>query len=276
MDNPFGLAGKVVMVTGGASGIGRACISALTAAGASVAVVDINAEGAEAVAEEIRQAGGKAFATGLDVRDYDATEQAADAVESALGPIDGLIAAAGIARAMPAAKMRPEHWEPIINVNLTGLFYTVQVVGSRMVERGSGSIVTFGSTSSIAGQPARAAYCAAKAGVVGLTRDLAVEWGSYSVRVNAIGPSLTDTPMVRNGIPPRFITDVVEDRTPLGRMGQPEEMANVCLFLLSDLSSYLTGTLIMADGGLSAGLFAHKQGRDLSSKALIEAGFYTE
>lgn len=276
MGNSISLAGRVVLVTGGASGIGRACVEALTAAGAAVAVADVDGAGAETVAAAARAAGGRAHALGFDVRDYDATERAVSEAERELGPIDGLIAAAGIARAMPAARMRPEHWESIIGVNLTGLFYTVQVVGSRMVERGNGSIVTFGSTSSIGGQAGRAAYCASKAGVVGLTRDLAIEWGSYGVRINAIGPSVTDTPMVRNGIPEKFLADVMEDRTPLGRLGKPEEMANVCLFLLSDLSSYITGSLIMVDGGVSAGFFTHRNGRDFSSKKLIEAGIYVE
>lgn len=276
MTYAFGLSGRNVMVTGGASGIGWCCVEALMRDGATVIVVDVNAEGAEKAAETVRARGGKALALSFDVRDAAATDEAFSRAEAQLGPLDGLIAAAGIARSAPATEVTADLWESVIGVNLTGLFYTVQAAGRRMVARGRGSIVTIGSTSSVGGQAGRAAYCAAKAGVVGLTKDLAIEWGSYGVRINAVGPSVTDTPMVRNGLPEKFLTDVVAERTPLGRLGYPEEVANTCMFLLSDLSSYITGTLLMVDGGVSAGFFTAQNGRDLSSKAMLAAGKYKE
>ncbi|WP_332685362.1 SDR family NAD(P)-dependent oxidoreductase [Bosea sp. (in: a-proteobacteria)] len=276
MSISLGLSERIVMVTGGASGIGRQCALALARDGAHLAIADSNAEGAESVAREIEALGRRAFATDFDVRDAAATEQAVAQVEQALGPIDGLITAAGISRPAPATELASEAWEAVIGVNLTGTFYSCQAVGRRMVQRGRGAIVTIGSTSSLGGQAGRAHYCASKAGVVGLTKDLAIEWGSYGVRINSVGPSATDTPMIRAGIPEAFVSGVMEDRTPLGRLAQPEEIANLCLFLLSDLASYITGALIMADGGVSAGFFTRRHGRDLSSKLLLEKGAYRE
>lgn len=276
MHYDLGLAGRTVAVTGGASGIGLRCVQTLAAAGAKVAVLDVNREQLDAAVAPLRAAGGAVLALDLDVRDAGATEDAFARIEADLGPLDGLIAAAGVARSAPATMLTPEMWDLVIGVNLTGLFHTVQAAGKRMVTRGRGAIVTFGSTSSVGGQAGRAAYCASKAGVVGLTRDLAIEWGSYGVRINAVGPSLTDTPMVRNGIPQKFLDDIVADRTPLGRMADPQEVANTCMFLLSDLSSYITGTLLMVDGGVTAGAFTAQKGRDFSSRAMLAQGIYRE
>lgn len=276
MSISLGLAGRIVMITGGASGIGRQCALALAREGAAVAIADSNADGAAAVARDIEALGQRAAAASFDVRDALATEAAVGEIEERLGPLDGLITAAGISRPAPATELASESWEAVIGVNLSGTFYSCQAVGRRMVGRGRGAIVTIGSTSSLGGQSGRAHYCASKAGVVGLTRDLAIEWGSYGVRVNAIGPSATDTPMIRAGIPEAFVSGVMEDRTPLGRLAQPEEIANICLFLLSDLSSYVNGALLMVDGGVSAGFFTHRHGRDLSSKALLAKGVYAE
>lgn len=268
--------GRVVVVTGGASGIGRATALMLAEAGAAVAVTDANADGAAAVAAEVQKFGVKSSAHGFDVRDVQATDTAFNEIEDQLGPIDGLVTAAGISRPMPAATMPEELWDLVIGVNLKGTFVSCQAAGRRMIARGRGAIVTIASTSSLVGHPGRVHYCASKAGVVGMMRDLAIEWGSYGVRVNAVGPSSTDTPMIRNGIPPNFVRDVMEDRTPLGRLCQPDEISNVCLFLLSDLASFMTGSLVMADGGLTAGAFTSRNGRDFSSQALLASGIYSE
>lgn len=276
MSASFGLSGRKVMVTGGASGIGRSCAIALAREGASVAVADANAEGSAAVAREIEALGAHAVAVSFDVRDPAATDAAIATIEDDLGPLDGLVTAAGISRPAPANELLAESWEAVIGVNLSGTFYSCQAVGRRMIARSRGAIVTIGSVSSLGGQSGRAHYCASKAGVVGLTRDLAIEWGSHGLRVNCIGPSATDTPMIRAGIPESFVSGVMEDRTPLARLARPEEIANVCLFLLSDLASYVNGALIMADGGLSAGFFTRSHGRDFSSRALLAQGIYSE
>lgn len=271
----LGLAGRAVLITGGASGIGRECALALARERAAVAIADADAEGATATVREIEALGARAVATSFDVRDPAATDAAVESIEQELGPLDGLITAAGISRPAPATELAAESWEAVIGVNLSGTFYSCQAAGRRMVARGRGAIVTIGSVSSLGGQSGRAHYCASKAGVVGLTRDLAVEWGSHGVRVNCIGPSATDTPMIRAGIPESFVTGVMEDRTPLGRLAQPSEVASVCLFLLSDLASYVNGALLMADGGVSAGFFTRGHGRDFSSKALLAQGVYS-
>lgn len=276
MTKTIDFTGRVIVVTGGASGIGRVTSLVLAGAGAAVAVADANAEGAAAVAAEVADLGGKASVQGFDVRDMQATDAAFTRIEAELGPIDGLVTAAGISRPMPAAMISEELWDHVIGVNLKGTFISCQAAGRRMIERGRGAIVTIASTSSLVGHPGRVHYCASKAGVVGMMRDLALEWGSYGVRVNAVGPSATDTPMIRNGIPAGFVSEVMEDRTPLGRLCQPEEIANVCLFLLSDLASFMTGSLIMADGGLTAGALTRRNGRDFSSKALLADGIYIE
>ena len=276
MKYDLGLAGRVVAVTGGASGIGLTCVHTLLEQGAKVAILDANAELLAEIAGPLKASGKPVIDILLDVRDPKATEEAFAQIDAAYGTLDGLIAAAGVARSAPATMLAADMWQLVIDVNLTGLFYSVQAAGKRMTARGKGAIVTFGSTSSVGGQAGRAAYCASKAGVVGLTKDLAIEWGSYGVRINAVGPSLTDTPMVRNGIPDKFLNDIVADRTPLGRMADPQEIANTCMFLLSDLSSYITGTLLMIDGGVTAGPFTAQQGRDFSSKAMLASGIYTE
>lgn len=276
MAKTIDFSGRTVVVTGAASGIGRATALLLAEAGAAVGVADANAEGAAAVAAEIGKLGGRALAQGFDVRDVAATDAAFTLIEQQLGPIDGLVTCAGISRPMPAASMPEDLWDLVIGVNLKGTFVSCQAAGRRMIERGRGAIVTIASTSSLVGHPGRVHYCASKAGVVGMMRDLAIEWGSHGVRVNAVGPSATDTPMIRNGIPAGFVSEVMEDRTPLGRLCQPEEIASVCLFLLSDLASFMTGSLVMADGGLTAGGFTRRNGRDFSSKALLAAGIYSE
>ncbi len=270
------LSGRVVAVTGAASGIGLTCVETLLDAGAKVAMLDANEAALAEVAARMKAAGKPVLDIVLDVCDPVATEAAFVRIDQAFGTLDGLIAAAGVARSAPATRLTPEMWKLVIDVNLTGLFYSVQAAGKRMTAQGRGSIVTFGSTSSVGGQAGRAAYCASKAGVVGLTKDLAIEWGSYGVRINAVGPSLTDTPMVRNGIPEKFLTNIEADRTPLGRMAEPQEVANTCMFLLSDLSSYITGTLLMIDGGVTAGPFTAQRGRDFSSKAMLAQGIYEE
>ncbi|MFT4115235.1 SDR family NAD(P)-dependent oxidoreductase [Bradyrhizobium sp.] len=276
MPETFDFSGRTVMVTGGASGIGLAMVHALAASGAAVAIADVNEKAAKQAASDIIKQGGRAESVTFDVRDVAATNAAVDVVEGRLGPIDGLVTAAGISRPSPAATMEEDLWDLVIGVNLKGTFVSCQAVGRRMIARGRGAIVAIASTSSVGGHPGRVHYCASKAGVVGLVKDLACEWGSYGVRVNAVGPSATDTPMIRDGIPADFVSGVFEDRTPLGRLCRPEEIANVCMFLLSDLSSFMTGSLVMADGGITAGAMTRRQGRDLASKVLLANGVYSE
>jgi 3-oxoacyl-[acyl-carrier protein] reductase len=157
-------------------------------------------------------------------------------------------------------------FESVLGVNLTGVFFTCRAVGRVLLEQGRGAIVTIASITAKGGQPGRANYAASKWGLVGLTKTLAVEWGHRGVRVNAVAPNGVDTPMIRDGIPEDFLADVMLDRTPLGRLAKPEEIAAAVAFLLSDEAAYVNGAVLEVDGGLTAGFMTHRHGADLARK----------
>jgi NAD(P)-dependent dehydrogenase (short-subunit alcohol dehydrogenase family) len=271
----FGLKDRVICVTGGASGIGRAGALALAKDGARVAIGDLRDEDIEKVLAEIRALGANAAGYALDVRDAEGTRRAADHFEKELGPIDGLFACAGISRTAPAEAMDEKDFADVIDVNLKGLFLSCREFGGRMVKRGKGSIVLVGSLDGLGGQAGRTHYVASKHAVGGVAKNLAIEWGRHGVRVNCIAPAFVDTPLLRANMPLSFI-DSINDRTPLGRMSMPGEIASVALMLLSDACSYVTGVVLPIDGGLTSGFFTRKQGGDYSSKKLLAAGVYTE
>ena len=260
----FGLEGRAVMVTGGGSGIGRATVLALAAQGARVAVADMD----RAAAEEAAHEAGDAIVLGFDVRDQQATQDAFAAAADAFGPLAGLVCSAGLSRGARAEELTLDQWDMVVDSNLKGSFLCAQAAARQMIGAGRGSIVLISSLSARGGHPGRAHYCASKAAVEGLVRDLACEWGRYGVRVNAVAPNVTDTPLVRRNLPEAFISDVIVDRTPLGRMGRAEEMADACLFLLSDAAAYVTGITLPVDGGISAGFLTHRHGADYGSRAL--------
>jgi NAD(P)-dependent dehydrogenase (short-subunit alcohol dehydrogenase family) len=270
----YGLQGRVLFITGGGSGIGRAIALEAARGGALVAVADAVAERADRVATELRDLGAQAVAETLDVRDAAACEQAVARVEQKLGPIHGMVACAGISPPAPADTMPDEVWTRCLDVNLTGMFRSVQPVGRRMVQRKRGAIVTIASVDGLGGHAGRAHYSASKHGVIGLTRALAIEWGRHGVRVNAVAPGVVDTPLLRANIPPDHLQYAMVDRNPLGRLAQPEEQAGPTLFLLSDAASYVTGSVLAVDGGSSAGIFTRWNGADLGSRVLLESGAY--
>ncbi len=272
MDNDF--KGRVVMVTGGASGIGKAIVMLAARRGAKVAVVDASEDNAHKTVAELRAAGTEATAEVLDVRDDRAVESAVERIEIALGPIDGLVASAGVSPPHPAATMPNENWAAAIDVNLTGMFYTLRAVGSRMVERRSGAIVTIASVDGFGGHAGRAHYSASKHGVIGLTKSLAIEWGRFGVRVNAIAPGAVGTPLFHRNIPEDHVRDVMIDRVPMQRLSTADDQAHPCLFLLSDGAAYVNGAVLAVDGGLTSGFFTRWNGADLGSKAMLERGLY--
>ncbi|MGV6871922.1 SDR family NAD(P)-dependent oxidoreductase [Pseudochelatococcus sp. B33] len=272
----FGLKDRVLFVTGGASGIGRA--TALMAAddGAHVAIVDQNEERIGDVLEELRGKGIRAFGTALDVRDPAATAEAVRRTEAELGPIDALFAAAGVSTTKPAEGLDVEEFDRVMDVNVNGVFVSCCEVGKVMISRGRGAVVVVGSIDGLGGHPGRTHYVSSKFAVQGLTRNLALEWGRYGLRVNAVMPGFVDTPLLRRSIPQGFIDNVVNDRTPMGRMARAEDIAGAALMLMSDAAAYVNGAILPVDGGLSAGVLTRSCGGDYASKSLLEAGVYTE
>jgi len=228
---------RVVAVTGGMQGIGAAIAEAFAAVGDRVAVLDIQ-DGAPYV---------------CDVGDRAAVEQAVATVESELGPVDVLVNNAGINPIGPSETFPEELWRRSLSVMLDGVFFCSQSVGARMLDRGRGSIVNIASINATEAFPQRAAYCAAKAGVKALTEVLAVEWADRGVRVNAIAPGVVKTPLVAKLIEEGQADEgLYVRRTPVGRLGRPEEVARAAVFLASDDSGFITGTTLVVDGGWSA------------------------
>ncbi len=252
--NDLGLKGHAALVTGATGGLGSAMCRAFAAAGASVALAEhpTRLEEAHQMARSLSELGVSTTAVEMDVTALESIERAVAHVDVALGGADILVANAGVNVPKPALDVTEDDWDRVLDVDLKGVFFTCQAAGRRMVRRGSGAIVNVASQNGVIGYPQRAAYCAAKAGVVNLTRVLALEWASSGVRVNAIGPTFVETPLTKITLAQPEIRDDILRRIPRGRLGTPEEVANAVLFLASPAASLITGTLLLADGGWTA------------------------
>jgi 3-oxoacyl-[acyl-carrier protein] reductase len=263
------IADRTFLVTGAAQGIGRAVAEAIAESGGHLALCDLKADEATELARDLAQRYAiRAQAYELDVRDASATAVVVRRAEAEVGLIYGAVPAAGITRNGPAITIDPEQWADVLSVNLSGTFFTAQAVARGMIERRSGTLVTIASITAFGGQPGRANYAASKWGLIGLTKSLAIEWGSYGIRVNGVGPNAVATPLFYDGVPQDFIDGVMLDRTPMGRIAQPAEIASVVLFLLSEKAAYVNGAVIPVDGGLTSGFLTHSQGRDFGSRAI--------
>lgn len=244
------LSRQVAVVTGGGRGIGRAIARTLGAAGASVAVVyHTSAKGATLTADEINAGGSPAMTVQADVRQANEVEaMVADVVER-FGRVDILVNNSGIFTLAPQTELSQADWNAVFDTNLKGLWLCSKAVAKQMIAQGdSGNIVNLASINGIhPGFGDTAHYDASKGGVIAYTRSLAVELAPHGIRVNAIGPGLTDSPTLREQAPE--LVAMVEKRTPLRRLGQPEEMARVVLFLVSPLASWVTGQTVFVDGG---------------------------
>jgi 3-oxoacyl-[acyl-carrier protein] reductase len=243
------LDGRIALVTGGSRGIGAAICTELAAAGATVAVNYVrNAEAAERVCAEISAAGGTAHAVAGDVSGSDGARALVAGVEESVGPIAILINNAGITRDNLIMKLSAEDWQQVIDTNLAGAFFTCQAVARPMLKRRTGSIVNVSSVVGVHGNAGQTNYAASKAGLIGLTKSLAKELGSRGIRVNAIAPGYITTEITA-GLPDGA-RDAILAGTPLGRLGDPADVARAVRFLVSDAASFITGDVLAVDGGL--------------------------
>lgn len=248
----FRLDGRAAVVTGAGQGIGYACAEALGEAGARVVVAEKLAERVAGAVGRLRGRGIDAAGAELDVTDSRAVEALAERVEREHGGAQILVNNAGVAISdVRAEDTTDEHWRMHMAVNVDGLFYCCRSFGRRMLARGKGAIVNIGSMSGfIVNKPQpQSFYNASKAAVHHLTRSLAAEWGDRGVRVNAVAPTYIETPLTQFGMQNKAMYDVWLEMTPMRRVGQPEEIAATVLFLASDASSLLTGSIVLADGG---------------------------
>ncbi|MEM4729835.1 MAG: 3-oxoacyl-ACP reductase FabG [Thermoplasmata archaeon] len=242
---------RVAIVTGGASGIGEATCVRFAQEGARVLVADIDLAGAEMVCAKIKEAGGRAVAARVDVRSAADAKAMVEAALKEFGQLDILINNAGINRDAMAKKMTEEQWDTVVDVNLKGTFLCSQAAAVPMMERRYGRIVNTSSIGAL-GNIGQANYSASKAGVIGLTRTLALEFARYGITVNCVAPGATKTRMTA-GIPPDIASKFIES-IPLKRFAEPSEIASAHLFLASDEASYITGQVLFVDGGISVGL----------------------
>lgn len=246
---------QVALVTGGGQGIGEATLRRLAQEGARVVVADINPAGAEAVAERIRAEGGEALAVTCDVQDEAAVEALVQASLAHFGQIDILVSNAGVTRDNLIHKMTLAEWDQVIQIHTRGAFLCARAVARNMVSRQRGKMVFLSSTSAL-GNPGQANYSTAKAGLQGLTRTLALELGRFKINVNAVAPGFVDTAMTR-AVAERLHLSVEDfqrravERIPLGRLGQPEDIAAMIAFLCSEDASYVSGQVIYVNGGRS-------------------------
>ncbi len=251
------LTGKIALVTGAASGIGRATALLFGREGATVAIVDVNHQAGEAVAREIIRSGGHAFVEYADVTQADDCQRVVERTIHELGGIHILFNNAGIMRRASVLELREEDWDQVMAVNVKSIFLLSRQVIPIMAKAGGGSIINTASGWGLVGGPRAAAYCASKGAVVLLTKAMAIDHGPQKIRVNCICPGDTDTGMLRNEAKQlgeqedRFLAESA--RRPLGRIGKPEEIAQAVLYLARDAASFVTGTALVVDGGGLAG-----------------------
>ncbi|MCB1383467.1 MAG: SDR family oxidoreductase [Notoacmeibacter sp.] len=253
----LGLDGKVAAVTGAAGGIGKAIATSLAGAGVHVAVIDLHAEAAEAVAAEIRSSGNGAQGFACDVGKPDAIARTAAAVTAALGPVDILVNNAAILRPGSLDTLALADWEAMLRVNLTGYLACAQAFGAGMLERGNGALVHIASISGQNPQPHSGAYSAGKAAISMMSRQLAYEWGPRGVRSNCVSPGMIRTPLSEDFYRDEKLKARREKVIPARRIGQPQDIADAVVFLASRRACYVNGQDLLVDGGYSQTLMAH-------------------
>lgn len=250
----MGFGGKVALVTGAGKGIGKTIALALAGEGADLIINDLEADSAEAVAQEISSMGRQSMAVEADVSLEQDVLSMVDLAISRFKRIDLLVNNAGIPdKIVPTIDQNTEDWQRVIDVDLRGSYLCSKIVGRYMVQQSYGRIVNMTSMAGVVSLPMRNAYSAAKAGVIMFTKSLASEWASYNITVNAVAPGYTMTPLVKELISNRRVNeDEIIRRIPMGRFGNPKEVAKAVLFLLSDDATYITGVNLPVDGGYGA------------------------
>lgn len=239
---------KVALVTGGARGIGRAIAMTFAREGADIVVADINLEIAQKTASEIEGLGRKALALEMDVTDYQKVEEGVNKILDKFGKVDILVNNAGITKDNLLLRMSQAEWDAVINVNLKGTFNCIKAVSRPMVKQRSGKIISIASIIGLMGNWGQANYAASKAGVIALTKTVAKELASRNINANSVAPGFIQTDMTA-----KLSEDVkakMLEAIPMAKLGTPEDVASVCLFLASEDSSYITGQTITVDGGM--------------------------
>jgi NAD(P)-dependent dehydrogenase (short-subunit alcohol dehydrogenase family) len=240
---------KVIVIFGGAGGIGAETGARLASGGARVVIADLNAAQAQANAVSIIAEGGQAIGVACDITSPESCEFAAQAAVDRFGQLNGVVNCAGISQPRDSISLPPADWARMVDVQLNGAFYAAQACAKRMWTTG-GAIVFITSTNAEAAFPRRAAYCSAKAGVAMLTKVLAIEWAAQRIRVNAVGPAYVATEMTQRNIAAGNINEAqIKARIPLGRLAQPADIADAVTFLLSDQAGFITGHSLYVDGG---------------------------
>jgi len=248
----FSCEGKTALVTGSARGLGEAVSLGLAQFGASLILSDINYP--QQTAERVKALGAKCVAVETDVSDENQVKDLADRALAAYGKVDILVNNAGISQLSytPTEDLVIDEWDHVVNTNLRGTFLCCQKIGKHMIAAGGGSIVNIATTAGVTGVPRAPAYCASKAGVILLTKSLALEWARYQIRVNAVAPHYLETELTRGLRESTRVHDSLIRQIPLRRFGKTSEVVGAILYLCSQASSYVTGTVIPVDGGYLA------------------------
>ena len=249
--NLFDLSGRVAVVVGGTSGVGEALSLGLADAGADVVATGRRQPSIDSVASQIESRGRRTLRLPVDVSDLASLERLLAACLRELGRVDVLVCAAGIGGQIPTLEMREQDWDQVLQTNLTGTLRCCQVFGREMVKRGSGRIITVAALTSLVGMFETTAHGASMAGVAGLTRSLAIEWAPHGVNVNAIVPGIIRTPCNAALLDTDRGRELLA-RTPMRRVGEPEELAGVAVYLASEASTFVTGQMMTVDGGFLA------------------------
>jgi NAD(P)-dependent dehydrogenase (short-subunit alcohol dehydrogenase family) len=248
----FSLDGKVCIVTGASRGIGRVLAGALARAGASVAAVARNENLLQETVTEIESDGGRAIAVRCDLRNSQSVDDMVERVLVEFGQIDVLVNNAGGGDMKPLVKMSEQEWLKIVELNVNGMFRACKAVGPHMIKRRQGRVINMSSMYGLVGEKYVTAYCASKGAIIQFTKALALEWAEYNITVNALAPGYIYTQRTSSVFDNPEIGSVLISRIPVGRFGQPEELGPLVVYLASDASAFMTGSVIVIDGGQTA------------------------